>query len=139
MDKLRRQGKLTIEVPPFYSSQECAACGHVHQDNRVSQAEFVCLSCGNTDHADHNAAKVIAMRGVRQLLAGTYVQQEKKRCRITRIQVGAEGSEPAVVTRPTLGETVVSRGGGKHPCALVVDPGNSRYNVARGLAVGDFI
>ena len=115
MDKLRRQGKLTIEVPPFYSSQECAACGHVHQDNRVSQAEFVCLSCGNTDHAVHNAAKVIAMRGVRQLLAGTYVQKEKKRCRITRIQVGAEGSEPAVLTRPTLGETEVSRSGGNTP------------------------
>ena len=116
--KARRQGKLTIEVPPFYSSQECVACGHVHQDNRVSQAEFVCLSCGNTDHADHNAAKVIAMRGVRQLLAGKYVQKEKKRCRITRIQVGAEGSEPAVVKRPTLGETVVSRGGGNSISAL---------------------
>ncbi|NDU85152.1 MAG: transposase [Ferrovum sp.] len=73
-----------IEVPPFYSSQECTACGHVHQDKRVSQAEFVCLSCGNTDHADHNAAKVIAMRGVRQLLSGKRVQKEKKRCRITR-------------------------------------------------------
>ncbi len=116
--KARRQGKLTIEVPPFYSSQECAVCGHVHQDNRVSQAEFVCLSCGNTDHADHNAAKVIAMRGVRQLLAGKYVQKEKKRCRITRIQVGAEGSEPAVEARPTLGEIEVSRGGGNSISAL---------------------
>jgi len=113
--KARRQGKLVIEVPPFYSSQECAACGHVHQDNRVSQAEFVCLSCGNTDHADHNAAKVIAMRGVRQLLSGKCVQKEKKRCRITRIKVGAEGSEPVVETQSTLGETVVSRGGGNTP------------------------
>ncbi|MDP2402742.1 MAG: transposase, partial [Methylotenera sp.] len=25
--KARRQGKLVIEVSPFYSSQECAACG----------------------------------------------------------------------------------------------------------------
>ena len=58
------------------------------------------------------------MRGVRQLLAGKYVQKEKKRCRITRIQVGAEGSEPAVVTRPTLGETEVSRGGGNSISAL---------------------
>lgn len=86
--KARRQGKLVIEVSPFYSSQECAACGHVHQDNRVSQAEFVCLSCGNTDHADHNAAKVISLRGVKQLLAGKCIQKEKKRCRITRIKVG---------------------------------------------------
>ena len=104
--KARRQGKLVIEVPPFYSSQECAACGHVHQDNRVSQSEFVCLSCGNTDHADHNAAKVIALRGVRQLLDGKCVQKEKKRCRITHFKIGAEGSES------TPGEIAVSRKGG---------------------------
>ena len=111
--KARRQGKLVIEVPPFYSSQECAACGDVHQDNRVSQAEFVCLSCGNTDHADHNAAKVIAMRGVRQLLSGKCVQKGKKRGRITRNKVGAEGSRTdCEESQSTLGKTVVSRGGG---------------------------
>jgi putative transposase len=111
--KARRQGKLVIEVPPFYSSQECAACGHIHPDNRLSQAEFVCLRCGNTDHADHNAAKVIAMRGVRQLLSGKCVQKEKKRCRITKSKkVGAEGSEPVAKTQSTPGETKVSRLGG---------------------------
>ena len=113
--KARRQGKLVMEVSPFYSSQECAACGHVHQDNRLSQAEFVCLSCGNTDHADHNAAKVIALRGVKQLLAGKCIQKEKKRCRITRIKVGAEGSELVAATQSTLSETVVSRMGGNTP------------------------
>jgi hypothetical protein len=41
-----------------------------------------------------------------RLLSGPCVQKEKKRCRVTRIEVGAEGSEP------TLGKTVVSRGGG---------------------------
>ncbi len=110
--KARRQGKLVIEVPPFYSSQECALCGHVHQDNRLSQAEFVCLSCGNTDHADHNAAKVIAMRGVRQLLAGKCIQKEKKRCRITKNKVGQEVSEPVAEMQPTSGEIEVSRGVG---------------------------
>ena len=114
--KARRQGKLVIEVPPFYSSQECAVCDHVHQDNRVSQAEFVCLSCGNTDHADHNAAKVIAMRGVRQLLAGKCVQKEKKRCGITRTKVGAEGSRTGCEeSQSTPGKTVVSRKGGDTP------------------------
>ncbi len=110
--KARRQGKLVIEVPPFYSSQECAVCGYVHYDNRLSQAEFVCLSCGNTDHADCNAAKVIAIRGVRQLLDGKCVQKESKRCKITRNKVGAEGSEPAAETRPTPDEIAVSRKGG---------------------------
>jgi putative transposase len=107
--KARRQGKLVIEVPPHFSSQECALCGHIHKDNRLSQAEFVCLSCGNTDHADHNAAKVIALRGVKLLLSGEYVEKKKKRCKITRNKIGAEGSE----FKPN--ETVVSRGGGNTP------------------------
>ncbi|MDP1597180.1 MAG: hypothetical protein Q8K80_03125, partial [Methylotenera sp.] len=83
--------------------------------NRLSQAEFVCLSCGNTDHADHNAAKVIALRGVKQLLAGKCIQKEKKQCRITRSKVGAEGSELVAATQSTLSETVVSRVGGNTP------------------------
>jgi putative transposase len=113
--KARRQGKLVIEVPAFYSSQECGACGHIHKDNRVSQSEFVCQSCGHIDHADHNAAKVIAGRGVKQLLAGKCVKKEKKTCRITRQKVGAEGSKPGVAMHPTLGETEVSRLGGSTP------------------------
>ncbi|WP_273121755.1 RNA-guided endonuclease InsQ/TnpB family protein [Ferrovum myxofaciens] len=119
--KARRQGKLVLEVPPFYSSQECAACGHVHQDNRVSQSEFVCLSCGNTDHADHNAAKVIAMRGVKLLKSGEYVEKKKKRCKITRStqcapargEVGAEGSRTdCEKSQSTLSETSVSHRSG---------------------------
>ena len=107
--KARRKGKLVIEVPPQFSSQECAACGHIHQDNRVSQSEFVCLSCGNTDHADHNAAKVIAKRGVQQLLSRKRVQKEKKRCGVTRKKVGREVSEPVAAMQSTSDEIVVSR------------------------------
>jgi putative transposase len=113
--KARRQGKLVIEVPAFYSSQECGACGHIHKDNRVSQSEFVCQSCGHIDHADHNAAKVIAGRGVQQLLAGKCVKKEKKTCRITRQKVGAEGSKLGAAMSQTLGETEVSRLGGNTP------------------------
>jgi putative transposase len=107
--KARRRGKLCVDVPPQYSSQECSACGHIHQDNRQSQSLFVCLSCGYTDNADRNAGKVLAMRGVRLLLSGNYGKKEKKRCAITRIKVGAEGSEPAVEMQPTCVETEVSR------------------------------
>ena len=73
------------------------------------------------------------MRGVRQLLSGKGVQKEKKRCKITRNspqgaspknivalrascferKVGAEGSRTdCEKSQSTLGETVVSRGGG---------------------------
>lgn len=113
--KALRLGKLVIEVPPFYSSQECAACGHIHQDNRVSQSEFVCSRCGNIDHADHNAGKVIAMRGIRQLLDGKCVKKEKKRTGILKSKVGAGCSEPVGEIQPSLDETVVSREDGNIP------------------------
>lgn len=108
--KARRAGKLAIEVPAFYSSQECAACGHTHSDNRISQSEFVCQSCHHTDHADHNAASVIAQRGVRLLLSGGCVQKKSKRSGILKNKVGAESSEPLAPVPATLGETEVSRG-----------------------------
>lgn len=46
-------------VPPAYTSQTCSRCGHVAKENRPSQAEFCCVSCGYTAHADVNAACVI--------------------------------------------------------------------------------
>lgn len=118
--KARRSGKLVIAVPPFYSSQECAKCGYVHQDNRVSQSEFICQRCGNIDHADHNAGKVIALRGVRHLLEGKCVEKKVKRCGITKqkIQVGQEVSEPIAVPlalQSTPSEIAVSRGSGNVP------------------------
>ena len=110
--KARRAGKLVIEVPAHYSSQECAVCGHIHQDNRVSQSEFVCQRCAHAENADHNAAKVIAQRGVLRLLSGELVKKKIKRCGIGRKKVGAESSEPGAAMHPTLGETEVSRLGG---------------------------
>lgn len=110
--KARRLGKLVLDVPPFHSSQECAACGYIHQDNRQTQAEFVCLSCGNRDHADHNAGKVIKARGIRLLLEGKVVQKEKKRSGITRIKVGTVCSELVAEAQSTPTETMVSHGSG---------------------------
>ncbi len=109
--KARRAGKLVIEVPAFYSSQECAACGHTHQDNRPSQAEFVCQRCNHTDHADHNAAAVIAKRGVRLVLSGACVQKKSQKCGILKSKVGGVTSEPDPATDPTPGEIRVSRSG----------------------------
>jgi putative transposase len=111
--KARRQGKLCLDVPAHYSSQECAACGHIHKDNRRSQAEFVCQRCGHSDDADSNASKVIAQRGVKRLLSGKPSRKKQKTCRITKSKkIGAERSESAGGIPSTLGETAVSRGGG---------------------------
>lgn len=115
--KAHRRGKLVLQVPAHFASQECGACGYIHSENRVSQSEFVCQRCKHTDHADHNAGKVIAKRGVRQFLAahaaGDPGVQKKKRCAVRKQKVGAGSSEPAMEpTWSTLVETQVSRNGG---------------------------
>ena len=79
-------------APPAYSSQECALCTFISPDNRSTQAEFVCQRCGHTDNADHNAAVVIAKRGITTLLSGTPLTKTHKRTRIFR-QLGPEWSE----------------------------------------------
>ncbi|MGW2856458.1 RNA-guided endonuclease InsQ/TnpB family protein [Streptomyces sp. NPDC001215] len=61
--KARRAGVPLVFVDPAYSSKECAECGHVDRLNRVSQAKFVCRSCGVVAHADRNASRVLAHRG----------------------------------------------------------------------------
>lgn len=61
--KAQRLGVPLVLVDPRHSSQECAQCGYVDKRNRRSQAEFSCLQCGHTAHADTNAARNLATRG----------------------------------------------------------------------------
>jgi putative transposase len=49
-------------VQPAYSSQQCSHCGFTFALNRRTQADFECLWCGYTAHADHNAALNVAER-----------------------------------------------------------------------------
>lgn len=62
--KMRKAGKPLFKVSPHHTSQECACCGHTHPDNRKTQADFECRSCGHRDNADHNAALVIRKRAI---------------------------------------------------------------------------
>lgn len=57
-------GKKVIAVDPKYTSQTCSKCGHVAADNRKTQAEFKCQSCGFELNADWNAARNILHRAV---------------------------------------------------------------------------
>ena len=96
--KALRAGKLCIEVPAHYSSQECSQCGFTHPDNRRSQAAFVCQSCHCTDNADTNAAKVLVKRGVALMLGEDVAKKKVKRGRVKKQKVGAECSKPAGAT-----------------------------------------
>lgn len=60
--KLAWSGGTLVEVPAYYSSQTCSACGCVDAKSRQSQAVFLCTSCGHEANADINAAKVLKQR-----------------------------------------------------------------------------
>ncbi|WP_067173093.1 zinc ribbon domain-containing protein [Microtetraspora niveoalba] len=62
--KAQRCGVPVVHVDPAYTSKGCSACGHVDDRNRPDQATFACTSCGFAEHADVNAARNIAARGV---------------------------------------------------------------------------
>ena len=63
--KARLSGGQVIEVDPKNTSRRCASCGYVAQENRESQAVFLCKKCGHEDNADHNAAVNILDRALR--------------------------------------------------------------------------
>ncbi|MCD9486630.1 transposase [Photobacterium iliopiscarium] len=62
--KSKRKLKAVFKVNAAYTSLECANCGHIHKDNRKSQADFICVACGHTDNEDKNASKVIKKRAI---------------------------------------------------------------------------
>jgi putative transposase len=55
-------GRKFVAVDPKYTSQTCPECGFVSRENRKTQADFCCVSCGHTDNADHNGAVNILAR-----------------------------------------------------------------------------
>jgi IS605 OrfB family transposase len=62
--KTTQVGVAFVQVDPAYTSQTCNPCGYVDKKNRRSQAVFICGRCDFVGHADHNAARNIADRGV---------------------------------------------------------------------------
>ncbi|GIH60431.1 hypothetical protein Msi02_12480 [Microbispora siamensis] len=62
--KAESAGRELIAVDPRNTSRTCSRCGHCAKDNRLTQAEFACTTCGHTAHADVNAATNILRAGL---------------------------------------------------------------------------
>ena len=67
-------GGQVLAVPPAYTSQRCACCGHTAKENRLSQSKFRCQVCGYTANADVNSARNILAAGHAVLACGEMVQ-----------------------------------------------------------------
>jgi len=60
--KAEDRGLMVGTVDPRHTSQTCSACGHQARNNRRSQGDFWCRSCGYRLNADLNGAKNIAAK-----------------------------------------------------------------------------
>ncbi|EFI8494511.1 IS200/IS605 family element transposase accessory protein TnpB [Escherichia coli] len=68
------RGGQVLAVPPAYTSQRYACCGHTAKENRLSQSQFRCQVCGYTANADVNGARNILAAGHAVLACGEMVQ-----------------------------------------------------------------
>ncbi|EFA4195005.1 RNA-guided endonuclease InsQ/TnpB family protein [Escherichia coli] len=71
------RGGQVLAVPPAYTSQRCACCGHTAKENRLSQSKFRCQVCGYTANADVNGARNILAAGHAVLACGGMVQSDR--------------------------------------------------------------
>ena len=71
------RGGQVLAVPPAYTSQRCAYCGHTAKENRLSQSKFRCQVCGYTANADVNGARNILAAGHAVLACGGTMQSDR--------------------------------------------------------------
>ena len=74
--KSKWYGSDVVSVDPRYTSQRCSVCGHTHEDNRKTQADFDCLECGFSINADVNAARNILATGLGR--DGLWIESHKR-------------------------------------------------------------
>lgn len=73
--KVQWNGGILLAVPPHNTSRTCPFCGHISKDNRLTQAQFLCVDCGYENHADVVGAINVLERGYRLLACGESMQQ----------------------------------------------------------------
>jgi putative transposase len=67
--KAESAGRVVVAVEPRNTSRTCPECGHCSGDNRVTQADFRCVACGFTGHADEVGALNILRAGLARHVA----------------------------------------------------------------------
>ena len=77
-EKAEYAARVVVEVDARYSSQTCAACGHVAKESREGPC-FACVRCGHEADADVNAAQVILLRAQLVPMSEPYAGDEPVR------------------------------------------------------------
>ncbi|EJG0766554.1 putative transposase family protein [Vibrio parahaemolyticus VPCR-2010] len=97
--KARKVGKIAIsELNPVNSSKECACCGSLNTE-RPDQATFICLSCGNRDNADSNAANVLKKRLIHYIKENTFAKSKTRKSIVARKKKLADRADTSIKTR----------------------------------------
>ena len=68
-------GGMLLAAPPQNTSRTCPCCGHISKDNRLTQAQFLCVDCGYENNADVVGAINVLERGYRLLACGELAQR----------------------------------------------------------------
>ncbi|MBO6141281.1 MAG: transposase [Ruminococcus sp.] len=66
--KAKEKGIKVVYIAPKYTSRRCSKCGHIDKDNRLTQANFLCLNCGYKENADYNASQNIAIKDIDKII-----------------------------------------------------------------------
>jgi IS605 OrfB family transposase len=77
-NKCREAGIVFRKVPAQYTSQRCSRCGFIDRDNRKTQAEFRCVSCGFGANADYNASQNISIPDIGEIIKETIGANRKQ-------------------------------------------------------------
>ena len=67
-NKAVENGIKVVKIDPYCTSRRCSRCGFIDKDNRTSQSNFKCLSCGYEANADYNASQNIAIKDIDKVI-----------------------------------------------------------------------
>ena len=76
--KCSEAGIVFRKIPAQYTSQRCSRCGCIDRNNRKTQAEFHCVSCGFESNADYNASQNISIPYIGEIIEETIGANQKQ-------------------------------------------------------------